>query len=231
MSDENSSAQNRSSEPRDVRSRIIEATFHVLVEHGYAGTSTREIARRARVSKRELYALFDSKDGILAAMIASRATRMREPLSIPDAPDRASLTDTLTRFGISFLTEASSPAVLALFRLAMAEAERAPSLAQHLHTYGRAPTFATLVNFLTRAAASGLIDGAEPAAMAGRFFALLWGDLQISLLLRLVEAPHPDEIEERAGSAVGALLSLYALPNKATPAANFGTARRDGDHS
>jgi hypothetical protein len=67
--------------------------------------------------------------------------------------------------------------------------------------------------------------------MAGRFFALLWGDLQISLLLRLVEAPHPDEIEERAGSAVGALLSLYALPNKATPAANFGTARRDGDHS
>jgi AcrR family transcriptional regulator len=217
MSDENSSVQNHPSEPRDVRSRITEATFHVLVEHGYAATSTREIARRARVSKRELYALFDSKDGILAAMIANRATRMREPLSIPDAPDRASLTRTLTRFGISFLTEASSPAVLALFRLAVAEAERAPSLAQHLHKYGRAPTFATLVDFLARAAANGLIDGATPAAIAGRFFALLWGDIQISLLLRLVEAPHPDEIEERASSAVDVLLSLYAVPDQSNP--------------
>jgi hypothetical protein len=124
------------------------------------------------------------------------------------------LTRILTRFGISFLTEASSPPVLALFRLAVAEAERAPSLAQRLDEYGRAPIFATLVDFLARAAASGLIAGAEPSAMGRRFFALLWGDLQMSLLLRLIETLHPDEIEERAGSAVGALLSLYALPEQ-----------------
>jgi hypothetical protein len=36
------------------RSPIVEATFEALVEHGYAGTSTREIAKRAKVSKREL---------------------------------------------------------------------------------------------------------------------------------------------------------------------------------
>ena len=211
MNEINPSAQDCSRDPRDARSRIIEATFHVLMEHGYAGASTREIARRARVSKRELYALFDSKDGILAAMIASRAGRMREPLSIPDAPDRAGFARTLTRFGISFLTEASSPAVMALFRLAVAEADRAPSLAQRLHECGRAPTFAALVDFLGRAAASGLIADAEPDAMARQFFALLWADLQMSLLLRLAELPQPDEIEERANSAVTALLSLYPI--------------------
>lgn len=213
MSDINPSARERLPEARDARSRIIGATFDVLMEHGYAGASTREIARRARVSKRELYALFDSKDGILAAMIANRAGRMREPLRIPDVPDRAALARTLTRFGISFLTEATSPAVMALFRLAVAEAERAPSLAQRLNEHGRAPTFAALLDFFTRAAASGLTPDAAPDRMARQFLALLWGDLQMSLLLRLVELPRPDEIEERANSAVRALLSLY--PNKA----------------
>lgn len=213
MSDVNSSAQNQSIERRDARSRIIDATFHVLMEHGYGGASTREIARRARVSKRELYALFSSKDGILAAMIASRAGRMREPLTFPEVRDRASLTRVLTRFGVSFLTEASSPAVIALFRLAIAEAERAPGLARRLHEDGRNPTFASLVDFLARAAASGLMVGAKPDAMAGQFFALLWGDLQISLLLRLVEPLQPDQIAGRAKSAVAALLSLY--PEKA----------------
>ena len=80
---------------------------------------------------------------------------------MPDVHDRASLAETLTRFGISFLTEATSPAVMALFRLAVAEAERAPSLAQRLNERGRAPTFAALVDFFTRAATSGL-----PAATA-----------------------------------------------------------------
>lgn len=216
MSDINRSAQNPSPEQRDARSRIIEATFHVLVERGYAGTSTLEIARRARVSKRELYALFDSKDGILAAMIASRAGRMREPLSMPAASDHASLARTLVRFGISFLTEASSPAVMALFRLAIAEAERAPSLAQRLHEHGRAPTFAALVDFLTHAAGSGLIAGDAPDVMARQFFALLWGDLQMSLLLRSVEPLRPDEVEKRANAAVAALLSLYGR-GKAEP--------------
>jgi AcrR family transcriptional regulator len=37
------------------------------------GTSTRESARQAEVSKRELYAIFGSKQGILAAMIEGRA--------------------------------------------------------------------------------------------------------------------------------------------------------------
>lgn len=208
-SHENRSAQDCSPDPREARSRILEATFHVLMERGYAGASTREIARRARVSKRELYALFDSKDGILAAMIASRAGRMSAPLGIPDASDRASLARTLTRFGVSFLTEASSPAVMAMFRLAVAEAERAPSLAQCLHEHGRAPPFAALVDFFAHAATSGLIVGVEPDTMARQFLALLWGDLQISLLLRLVRPLRSDEIEKRANAAVAALLALY----------------------
>jgi len=40
-----------------VRERILKAAFAAFKKNGYATTSTLEIATRARVSKRELYAL------------------------------------------------------------------------------------------------------------------------------------------------------------------------------
>ncbi|MGZ3349744.1 MAG: TetR family transcriptional regulator, partial [Xanthobacteraceae bacterium] len=43
------------------RQRILDAAFSAFMEHGFAETSTLEIATRARVSKRELYALVGSK--------------------------------------------------------------------------------------------------------------------------------------------------------------------------
>ncbi|MGH7047148.1 MAG: TetR/AcrR family transcriptional regulator [Stellaceae bacterium] len=205
--------QKSPSQSQELRARIIDATFQALMERGYAGTSTREIARRARVSKRELYALFDSKDGILAAMIESRAARMRAPLlAMPEASDRASLAQTLTRFGIGLLLEGSSPAVTAIFRLAMVEAEQTPALARQLDEVGRKPVRDALVALLDCAKHRGLIGGGDAPTMASWFCALLWRDLQIALLLRLVDPPSPEEIERRVGYAVSALLSLYPEP-------------------
>src|SRR6185295_3032765 len=63
----------------DRRQSIIKAAFSALMEKGYAGTSTLEIARRARVSKRELYAEFGSKIGILEALVAATSSKMRAP--------------------------------------------------------------------------------------------------------------------------------------------------------
>src|SRR4051812_24622914 len=57
------------------RRAILSAAFLVLMEQGYAGASTLEIATRAKVSKRELYAEFGSKRGILEALIASTSAR------------------------------------------------------------------------------------------------------------------------------------------------------------
>jgi AcrR family transcriptional regulator len=194
---------------RDVRSRIIEATFEALVEHGYAGARTREIARRAKVSKRELYAIFGNKQGILAAMIEGRAARMRLPLALPRVADRQALEKTLVHFGVTLVREGSHPAVTALFRLAVIEAERSPEVARALDESGRKPTRRALVTFLERAAAQGLIEDADPETVAARFLALLWGDLQMSLVMRLADAPAPAAIEQRARAAASAVLALY----------------------
>ena len=194
---------------RDAPLRIVEATFQALMEHGFAGTSTREIAKRARVSKRELYGIFGSKQGILAAMIEGRAARMRLPLAFPEVADRRALEDTLVRFGTTLLREASDPAVTALFRLAVIEAERSPEVARALDDVGRRATREALAACLGRAAAQGLVGGTDPETMAVQFLALLWGDLLISLLLRVAEAPAPAAIEQRARAAASAVLALY----------------------
>ena len=54
-----------------IQARILGAAFKAFVEDGYAGTSTLDIATRAKVSKRDLYANFGSKHEMLVACIKS----------------------------------------------------------------------------------------------------------------------------------------------------------------
>ena len=69
------------------------------MENGYAGTSMREIATRAKVSKREIYAVCEDKAALLRDAIADRAQPMRLPLELPAPKDRGALAATLAAFG------------------------------------------------------------------------------------------------------------------------------------
>jgi AcrR family transcriptional regulator len=196
-----------------VRKRIVSAAFSVFKERGYAETSTLEIATRAKVSKRELYALVGNKQEMLVACISERAKRLRMPDDLPLVRDRKNLAHVLVSFGAQLLRELSDPTVVAVFRLAIAEAERTPEVARALHTIGRETSSAALREMLTRARSSELLDG-DPAEMAEQFAALLWGNLMVSLLLRVADAPTPNEIKRRAGEATTAFLRLYPPPTK-----------------
>src|SRR5208337_2997299 len=163
-------------EPADppIRERILRAAFDAFMQLGYAGASTLDIARRARVSKRDLYAQFGSKQAMLAACIASRAERMRTPLHLPVPRTRAALTATLVAFGKQLLREISCPEVVATYRLAIVEAERAPEVARTLDELGRAGTQAALSELLAGVQSAGLLGAGRPHEMAGTFLSLLW---------------------------------------------------------
>jgi AcrR family transcriptional regulator len=180
-----------------------------FMEHGYAGTSTLEIATRAKVSKRELYAHFGDKQAMLAAGILERAKRMRDPLALPPARSLDGLVAALCAFGEAVLREATHPAVTAVFRLAITEADRSPEIARELLVAGRNANREVLTNLLSTAETSGLLRG-DPRSMATEFVSLLWDDLQLQLLLRTVTPPGPAEIARRARNATGSLLSLHA---------------------
>jgi AcrR family transcriptional regulator len=160
-------------ETRSARARIIDAAFAAFSAHGYSQTSMLEIATRARVSKRELYALVGSKQDLLAACITERAGRMRPPADLLEPRDRESLAGVLAAFGERLLREVSDPVVVGVFRLAITEAERAPEIALALDSIGRARARRELAAVLEKARARGLQTG-DPGEMATRFLALLW---------------------------------------------------------
>ena len=191
-----------------VRERILEAAFAAFMQNGFAATSTLEIATRARVSKRELYARVGNKQEMLVACITERARRFQMPADLPVPRDRDALGRLLVSFGTQLLREVSEPTVIAVFRLAIAEAARAPEVAQALDTAGREAGREALRNIMQHARASGLLVG-RPAELAEQFRALLWGDLMISLLLGVAEAPNPREIARRARDAAAAFLELH----------------------
>src|SRR5262245_2245182 len=93
-----------------VRERILEAAFAAFKEKGYGRTSTLEIATRARVSKRELYALVGNKQEMLIASISERAKRLQIPADLPAPHDRETLAHVLTSFGTQLVREISDPA-------------------------------------------------------------------------------------------------------------------------
>jgi AcrR family transcriptional regulator len=196
--------------------RILEAAFAAFMKSGYATTSTLEIATRARVSKRELYALVGNKQEMLVACISERAKRFDVPADLPVLRDRETLAQVLTSFGTKVVREVSNPTVIAVFQLAIAEAVQAPEVARALNSIGREASRAALRKIMAEAQASGLLTG-RPAELAQQFAGLLWGDLMVSLLLGVVERPKPREISRRARGAAAALLQLHPLPNDGQP--------------
>jgi AcrR family transcriptional regulator len=198
-----------------VRERILDAAFAAFRKSGYATASTLEIATRARVSKRELYALVGNKQQMLIACIRERAKRFDVPADLPVLRDRQTLERVLASFGTKLVREISDPTVIAVFRLAISELSHAPEVARALNSIGREASRAALRKIMAEAQASGLLTG-RPAELAEQFAGLLWRDLMVSLLLGVAERPNPHEIARRARDAAVAFLQLHPLLNDAT---------------
>src|SRR5260370_11325170 len=175
-----------------VRERILEAAFAAFMKSGYAAASTLEIATRARVSKRELYAGVGNKQDMLIASISERAKRFSVPANLPILRDRETLAQVLASFGTKLVREVSDPAVIVVFRLAIAEVVQAPEVARALDSIGREAGRAALRKIMAGAKGSGLLTGG-PAELAAQFAGLLWRDLLVSLLLGVAERPRSEE--------------------------------------
>ena len=194
------------------RQRILGAAFSAFMANGYAETSTLEIATRARVSKRALYELVGNKQEMLVACISERAQRLRVPTDLPEPRDRETLARALAAVGAQLLREISDPTVIAVFRLAIAEAVRAPEVARALDSIGGETSRAASREIMTRAQRAGILSG-DPLEMAEHFAGLLWGNLMVGLLLRVVDRPSPREFARRARNATAAFLRLYPQPD------------------
>jgi AcrR family transcriptional regulator len=193
--------------------RVLAAAFGLFCERGFAATSMLDIATRAHVSKRDLYTLFDNKHALLAQCIEERAQGIRRLLDpaigIPNS--KKALRAILVELGTAVLRTVCRPEVLMVYRLAIAESDRAPEIAQTLHRNGREANHRALAEFLAKAQAQGLAGAGDPAALAARFFMVLWDDLLVRLLMRVAEPPAQAEAKARATAAAAAVLEFASF--------------------
>jgi AcrR family transcriptional regulator len=194
--------------PESTADRILSAAWTVFVEEGYAGASTLRMATRAKVSKRELYAHFGNKLGILRACIATRSRRMQPPEPPPTPGDQAALEATLTAFGIRLLEEITHSTVVEVHRLAVAEADRAPEIGREVDKV-RQLVRAGVAEWLLRAQAAGQLQAGDPRDMATEFQSLLMGDLLVRLMQRIAKPPTAKEARRIAARAAAAFVRLH----------------------
>lgn len=192
-----------------IRDRALDAAFSLFRENGFSSTSMLDIVTKARISKRDLYGLFDNKHAVLAACISEHTEQMRRTLDIttPVPQTRGALTKLLVDFGVSILKTVCHPDALTVFRLAIAESDRAPEIARTLDSTGREANQKALVELIRNAQSIGLISAGDPAVLTARYITELWGDLLLRLLMRVRAAPTEREIVSRARAATEMLLA------------------------
>ncbi len=115
-------------------SRILAAALEVFSKSSFAAATTEEIARRARVSKRDLYAEFSDKHAILTKVIETILENGDANLrrAIADSQKRPRSTQvTLEIIGLAMVSEILSPLEGFVCRLAFAESVRQPSIGKN----------------------------------------------------------------------------------------------------
>ncbi|MBW8834558.1 MAG: TetR/AcrR family transcriptional regulator [Burkholderia sp.] len=204
-----STAKNTSSDgDGEMHERVLAAAFDLFTENGYAGTSTLKIATRAKVSKRDLYSMFESKQAMLVACIQKEGPRGQLPPETPLPRNRKELTSILSAFATGFLTQLTHPSVIAMFRLAIAEAGRSPEVGQALE-HRRAAVRVSMSEFLGRIQSAHLLAKGDPMRLANQYIALLWGGMMMGLLLGVRTKPSAAEIKDCALEATEAFLRIH----------------------
>jgi TetR/AcrR family transcriptional repressor of mexJK operon len=165
-------AEQASTARNDHRARILDAATGAFLENGYETTSTAEIARRAKVSKRELYTYFHDKRDILAAVITELQAEIQSQANASWSSD-GSVREVLTQAGMELLRFINSARFGKLFRIVAAESFRDLVSARKFYLLGPAMGRKNTAAFLKRHMAAGNLRVADPLQAADDFLDML----------------------------------------------------------
>ncbi len=183
---------------------IIDAASALFTERGY-GVSIDEIAAAAGVSKQTIYARYDSKQDLFAAVVHRTAEDLVGPLSVGSAPPE----EALVQFGERFVEVVFAPAKIAMQRAIIAEAANFPELAERYYENGPQFVRDRLARYLARAAEAGKLNALDAGEAAAQFLGLIIGSDHMSALMGVAAAYNEKEQRARVRRAVGAFLKIY----------------------
>ena len=194
----------RTEVPLSKDGQILKAAGEVFLEQGYGAASMDAIAARAAISKATIYAHFNSKAELFAALIRTRCAAElgeRQPeLDHADDPPAA-----LRALGLRFWEMLTSPEVLAMHRVILAEAARQPDMVRAFYDAGPSTGLATLAGAFAQWDRAGLLAVPDPREAADMFLSLIRCDSYLKRLFDLPAEeidPGPERIVARAADAI-----------------------------
>ncbi|PWE54389.1 TetR family transcriptional regulator [Metarhizobium album] len=186
---------------------VLSQALRLLVDGGEKALTTAGVARAANCSKESLYKWFGDRDGLLSAMIAFQASKVRtferdgERLTVPG------LQDHLEVFAKDLLDVLSGDVSLALNRLAVGQASRDGSkLGRLLMEHGRRQIDRRARALIDAGRRAGLLAFDDGEEAYRTLYGLIVSDLHVRMLL----GDHPEtDFSQRAERAVRAFLKLH----------------------
>ncbi|HXJ01672.1 MAG TPA: TetR/AcrR family transcriptional regulator [Micropepsaceae bacterium] len=188
------------------RQLLLDAAESMFLELGYGTASMDDIARRAGMSKKTLYRLFETKESLFAAVIAARRAVLDTMIAGTACADGDTPDEVLRSFLGKVARFVLAPRQAALYRLVIAESLRTPELAHAFYDEGPCKVRAVLEQWLTRQHQSGVLHVADAQRDAGMVCSMVIAELQMRLLVGELRAPDDAQIEATVNRAVDLFL-------------------------
>lgn len=174
------------------RDAILSAASELFLEVGYSGVTVDGVIARVGGSKRTLYAYFGDKDGLFAEIVSRLCNEIVTPLTRLDLKGKP-LREALTITSQTFFDVVLSPRTLALHRLVVAEAPRAPEAARTFFSAAPRTSYRCLAEYFEWAQEAGLVTPGNAYLRSTIFLDALTADFQLRCLLGLLETPTQEE--------------------------------------
>nr|WP_325262823.1 TetR/AcrR family transcriptional regulator [uncultured Rhizobium sp.] len=209
------------------QNEVLEQALRLLVEGGEKALTTSGLARAASCSKESLYKWFGDREGLLAAMIAHQAAKVRTFERSGERLSAELLRDHLELFARDLLEVLSGDVSLALNRLAIGQSgpgagPNGSKLGKLLVEHGRRQIDRRAMALIDAGKRVGLLRFDNADAAYHTLYGLIVSDLHVRMLLG---EPGLKDTARQAERAIDAFLSLYRTEKQPLEVLRTSSAR------
>ena len=207
---------------------VLEQALRLLVEGGEKALTTSGLARAANCSKESLYKWFGDREGLLAAMIAHQASKVRTYERSGERLTADLLREHLELFARDLLEVLAGDVSLALNRWAIGQINKAEAgregskLGKLLIEHGRRQIDRRAIALIEQGKRAGLLrfDNADSAYHT--LYGLIVSDLHVRMLLG---EPGLKDNARQAQKAVEAFLTLHGTQKQSAETLGISAGR------
>ncbi|MCA1242482.1 TetR/AcrR family transcriptional regulator [Stappia stellulata] len=192
------------------QNEVLASALRLVVEGGEKALTTAAVARAANCSKESLYRWFGDRDGLLAAIVAHQASKVRVPHENDYQLSASAFRERLVTFAEDLLTVLAGDTSLALNRLAIGQASREGSpLGRLLLERGRLRIATRARVLLEAGAAQGHIAAVDATEAYRTLYGLIVRDAHGRWLLGQEPEGTEADFAARANLSVDQFLTLF----------------------